>query len=162
MNLTVEQIPNHGSYLVTDGVDDKVYSSAFTLGKKFTVVGEWIFIKPEQVYNLAGIVKDPSFYLYNYQAGTNAYIRSPLGTLIQGEYAVKAIQSSNIVYLNNWNERELNTEQNQVDKGRPFIIGWNGTSFTRLAFKNAAIYGKELSKEDAIKAYIYLQTLKAK
>lgn len=162
MNLTVEQIPNHGSYLVTDGVDDKVYSSAFTLGKKFTVVGEWIFIKPEQLYNLAGIVKDPSFYLYNYQAGTNAYIRSPLGTLIQGEYAVKAIQSSNIVYLNNWNERKLNTEQNQVDKGRPFIIGWNGTSFTRLAFKNAAIYGKELSKEDAIKAYIYLQTLKAK
>lgn len=160
--FTLEQIPDHEGYLVTDGVDDKVYSSAFTLGKKFTVVGEWIFIKSEQLYTLAGIVKDPSFFLYNYQAGTNAYILSPSGTLIQGEYAIKAIRSSNIVYLNNWDERKLNTEQNAVDKGYPFYIGWNGTSFTRLAFKNAAIYGKELSKEDAIKAYIYLQTLKAK
>lgn len=160
--VTIEQIPDHEGYLVTDGIDDKVYSSAFTLGKKFTVVGEWIFIKPEQVYDLAGIVKDPSFFLYNYQAGTNAYILSPYGTLIRGEYAIKAIRSSNIVYLNNWDERKLNTEQNAVDKGYPFYIGWNGKSFTRLAFKNAAIYGKELSKEDAIKAYIYLQTLKAK
>lgn len=160
--VTVEQIPDHEGYLVTDGVDDKVYSSAFTLGKKFTVVGEWIFIKPEQAYTLAGIVKDPSFFLYNYQAGTNAYILSLSGTLIRGEYAIKAIRSSNIVYLNNWDERKLNTEQNTVDKGYPFYIGWNGTSFTRLAFKNAAIYGKELSKEDCIKAYIYLQTLKAK
>lgn len=160
--VTIEQIPDHEGYLVTDGIDDKVYSSAFTLGKKFTVVGEWIFIKPEQVYDLAGIVKGPSFFLYNYQAGTNAYILSPYGTLIRGEYAIKAIRSSNIVYLNNWDERKLNTEQNAVDKGYPFYIGWNGKSFTRLAFKNAAIYGKELSKEDAIKAYIYLQTLKAK
>lgn len=162
MNLTIEQIPDHEGYLVTDGVDDKVYSSAFTLGKKFTVVGEWIFIKPEQSFTLAGIVKDPSFFLYNYQAGTNAYILSPSGTLIRNEYAVKAIRSSNIVYLNNWDERKLNTEQNAVDRGYPFYIGWNGNAFTRLAFKNAAIYGKELSKEDTIKAYIYLQTLKAK
>lgn len=161
-NYTVDIVPDHEGYLVTDGVDDEVYSSAFTLGKKFTVVGEWIFIKPEQEYNLAGIVKDPSFFLYNYQAGTNVCILSPSGTLIRGEYAIKAIRSSNIVYLNNWDERKLNTEQNEVDKGYPFYIGWNGTSFTRLAFKNAAIYGKELSKEDCIKAYIYLQTLKAK
>ena len=161
-DITIEQIPDHEGYLVTDGIDDKVYSSAFTLGKKFTVVGEWIFTKSEQLYTLAGIVKDPSFFLYNYQAGTNAYILSPSGTLIRGEYAIKAIRSSNIVYLNNWDERKLNTEQNVVDKGYPFYIGWNGTSFTRLAFKNAAIYGKELSKEDCIKAYIYLQTLKAK
>lgn len=161
-NYTVDIVPDHEGYLVTDGVDDKVYSSAFTLGKKFTVVGEWIFIKAEQLYNLAGIVKDPSFFLYNYRAGTNVYILSPSGALIRGEYAIKAIRSSNIVYLNNWDERKLNTEQNLVDKGRPFYIGWNGTSFTRLAFKNIAIYGKELSKEDTIKAYIYLQTLKAK
>lgn len=161
-NYTVDIVPDHEGYLVTDGVDDKITSSDFTLGKKFTVVGEWIFIETEQLYNLAGIVKDPSFFLYNYRTGTNVYILSPSGTLIQGEYAIKAIRSSNIVYLNNWDERKLNTEQNLVDTGRPFYIGWNGTSFARLAFKNAAIYGKELSKEDMIKAYIYLQTLKAK
>lgn len=162
MNLTVEQIPNHEGYLVTDGVDDKIYSSAFTLGKKFTVVGEWIFIKPEQVSTLAGITKSASFILYNYKAGTNAYILSLQGTLINGEYAVKAVQSPNTVYLNNWNERKLNTKRNGKDEGKPLTMGWNINNFTRLAFKNAAIYGKELSKEDTIKAYIYLQTLKAK
>lgn len=34
---------------------------------------------------------------------------------------------------------------------------------TKMAFKNLAIYdGKNLSKDDCIKAYNYLQTLKAK
>ena len=160
--LSIEQIPDYEGYLVTDGVDDKVYSSAFTLGNKFTVVGEWIFIKPEQVYTLAGITKSASFILYNYEAGTNAYILSLRGTLINGEHAVKAVQSPNTVYLNNWNERKLNTEQNGKDEGKSLNIGWNTNIFTRLAFKNIAIYGKELSKEDTIKAYIYLQTLKAK
>lgn len=160
--VTVEQIPDHEGYLVTDGVDDKVYSSAFALNKKFTVVGEWIFIKPEQVYTLAGITKSASFILYNYEAGINAYILSLRGTLINGEHAVKAVQSPNTVYLNNWNERKLNTEQNGKDEGKSLNIGWNTNKFTRLAFKNIAIYGKELSKEDTIKAYIYLQTLKAK
>ena len=158
----VDIIPDHEGYLVTDGVDDKVYSPAFTLGKKFTVVGEWIFIKTEQVYTLAGIMKSSSFILYNYNAGTNAYILSLHGTLINREYAVKAVQSPNTVYLSNWNERKLNTEQNGKDEGKPLAIGWNTNNFTRLAFKNIAIYGKELSKEDTIKAYIYLQTLKAK
>ena len=160
--LSIEQIPDHEGYLVTDGVDDKVYSSAFTLGKKFTVVGEWIFIKTEQVYTLAGITKSASFILYNYNAGTNAYILSLRGTPINGEHAVKAVRSPNIVYKSNWDERKLNTEQNGKDEGKPLAIGWNTNQFTRMAFKNIAIYGKELSKEDAIKAYIYLQTLKAK
>lgn len=36
-------------------------------------------------------------------------------------------------------------------------------NFTKMAFKNLAIYdGKNLSKDDCIKAYNYLQTLKAK
>lgn len=36
-------------------------------------------------------------------------------------------------------------------------------NFTKMAFKNLAIYdGKNLSKDDCIKAYNYLQSLKAK
>ena len=35
-------------------------------------------------------------------------------------------------------------------------------NFTKIAFKNLGIYNRILSKEDCIKAYNYLQTLKAK
>ena len=38
----------------------------------------------------------------------------------------------------------------------------SGDRFDRIAFKNLAIYPRILSKDDCIKAYNYLQTLKAK
>lgn len=34
----------HAGYLVTDGVDDMITSSAFQMGKDFTIVGDWKFI----------------------------------------------------------------------------------------------------------------------
>lgn len=40
--------------------------------------------------------------------------------------------------------------------------GYSGNRYTKIAFKNLAIYPTVLSKEDCIKAYNYLQTLKAK
>lgn len=40
-DITIEQIPEYEGYLVTDGVDDKIASSAFKMGEDFTVVGEW-------------------------------------------------------------------------------------------------------------------------
>ena len=39
---------------------------------------------------------------------------------------------------------------------------YNGMQLCSIAFKNLAIYPTVLSKEDCIKAYNYLQTLKAK
>lgn len=39
-DITIEQIPEYEGYLVTDGVDDKIDSSAFKMGEDFTVVGE--------------------------------------------------------------------------------------------------------------------------
>lgn len=42
------------------------------------------------------------------------------------------------------------------------MIGNNGNHFTKIALKNLAIYNHILSKDDCIKAYDYLQTLKAK
>jgi hypothetical protein len=42
-------------------------------------------------------------------------------------------------------------------------IGYFIGDFTKMAFKNLGIYNNQLlSKEDCIKAYNYLQTLKAK
>lgn len=43
-NITIEQIPEYEGYLITDGVDDKIVSSVFRMGKDFTIVGEWKFI----------------------------------------------------------------------------------------------------------------------
>ena len=49
----------YAGYLVTDGVDDKAQSSSFTMGKDFTVVGEWMFIGNKQ--SGTGLVKVSSF-----------------------------------------------------------------------------------------------------
>ena len=38
-DITIEQIPEYEGYLITDGVDDKVESSPFTLNKDWTIVG---------------------------------------------------------------------------------------------------------------------------
>lgn len=43
-DITIEQIPEYEGYLITDGVDDKIVSSAFEMGKDFTIVGDWKFI----------------------------------------------------------------------------------------------------------------------
>lgn len=56
----------------------------------------------------------------------------------------------------------INKEQDIYNSTSPLSVGWNGNSYTKLAFKNLAIYPTVLSKEDCIKAYNYLQTLKAK
>lgn len=39
-DITIEQIPEYEGYLVTDGVDDKIVSSVFGMGKDFTIVGD--------------------------------------------------------------------------------------------------------------------------
>lgn len=43
-DITIEQIPEYEGYLVTDGVDDKIVSSVFGMGKDFTIVGDWKLI----------------------------------------------------------------------------------------------------------------------
>lgn len=45
--VTIEQIPEYEGYLVTDGVDDRVVSSSFTLNKDWTIVGNWKMLQPE-------------------------------------------------------------------------------------------------------------------
>lgn len=151
----------YAGYLVTDGVDDKIQSSAFTVGKDWTIVGEWEFLK-EGAIKIAGIAKFGSFRLYNYSltGRMNLYINSDLGTNVIGD-SIKAATSKGSVYLD-FNEVTEVTPGDAVDSGQNLFIGYNGNNFTKLAFKNLAIYPTVLSKEDCIKAYNYLQTLKAK
>ena len=161
MNLTVEQIPNHDGYLVTDGVDDKVHSFAFTLGKKFTVVGEWEFLN--NVNMTAGIVKPTSFFVYNAVTGTRLFLNSTTKVKNYPTKSLKAFCSDDRVYDSNWVEYLQREEQTIESSVGSLGIGINGNKYAQLALKNIAFFnGKYLSKEDCIKAYIYLQTLKAK
>lgn len=153
----------YAGYLVTDGVDDGIQSSNFSIGKDFTVVGEWEMLKNSDTYELAGINKYDSFILYNYSYNNriNVYIHSGQGTLINTD-SIKAFTSTGLIYIDNFNNVEEVIPRDKTDRGYTLFIGYNNNVFTKLAFKNLAIYSEVLSKDDCIKAYNYLQTLKAK
>lgn len=152
----------YAGYLVTDGVDDKITSSAFKMGKDFTVVGEWKFLK-EDVIKLAGFVKYDAFMFYNYSYYNriNVYIYSPQGVAFNNVDTIKAVTSEGQVYFDFNSIKEVKPGD-LADKGYVMNIGHNGSNHTKLALKNFAIYPTVLSKDDCIKAYNYLQTLKAK
>lgn len=150
----------YASYLVTDGVDDKIVSSVFGMGKDFTIVGDWKFIDNKK--SGTGLVKGSSFYIYNTMTGLDLYINS--GSVINRFDGIKSINaacSDGRVYDPNWDEILANTG-NVVGSGGTLEVSSSGGRFDRIAFKNFAIYPRILSKDDCIKAYNYLQTLKAK
>lgn len=160
-NITIEQIPEYEGYLVTDGVDDKITSSAFEMGKDFTVVGEWRFIIDER--KVAGLIKPPSFYLFNENNGLKLFINNTEKSSSLNTKSLKAICSDGRVYFDDWSEMLLSEEQPITSSSKDLSIGYNGTAYTQMAFKNLGIYNNQLlSKDDCIKAYNYLQTLKSK
>lgn len=160
-NITIEQIPEYEGYLVTDGVDDKITSSAFEMGKDFTVVGECRFIIDER--KVAGLIKPPSFYLFNENNGLKLFINNTEKSSSLNTKSLKAICSDGRVYFDDWSEMLLSEEQPITSSSKDLSIGYNSTIYTQMAFKNLGIYNDQLlSKDDCIKAYNYLQTLKAK
>lgn len=160
-NITIEQIPEYEGYLVTDGVDDKIVSSVFGMGKDFTIVGDWKFIIDEN--KGCGLVKVPKLFIYNSKTGLDIYINSnSIKNILSGIKGLNAVCSDGRVYDCNWNEISVKYD-NMVDINSSFLIASSGNIFTKTAFKNLGIYNNQLlSKEDCIKAYNYLQTLKAK
>lgn len=159
-DITIEQIPEYEGYLVTDGVDDKIVSSSFEMGKDFTIVGDWKFIDNKK--SGTGLVKASSFYIYNTMIGLDLYINSGSVTnSLDGIKSINAACSDGRAYDRNWNEILANTG-NVVGSGGTLEVSSSGGRFDRIAFKNLAIYPRILSKDDCIKAYNYLQTLKSK
>ena len=152
----------YAGYLVTDGVDDRVQDSSFKLNKDWTLVGEWVFLN--QKATNAGITKPFSFVVYNRTTGLSLFINSGTsGTTIENVKSIKAICSDGRIYLDDWSEMLINKDQNITSSTSVLSIGFNGTACTQIAFKNLGIHNDvTLSKEDCIKAYNYLQTLKAK
>lgn len=161
-DITIEQIPEYEGYLVTDGVDDRVQDSSFKLDKDWTLVGEWVLLN--QKATNAGITKPFSFIVYNRTTGLSLFINTGTsGITIENVKSIKAICSDGRIYLDDWSEMLISKDQNITSSTSVLSIGFNGTAYTQIAFKNLGIYNNQiLSKEDCIKAYNYLQTLKAK
>lgn len=158
-DITIEQIPEYEGYLVTDGVDDKITSSIFEMGNDWTVIGDWELINTGKNDN-AGIVKFDSIVIYNYNSML-INIKNGRNILIPDQNTVNAICSDGRIYSKDWKESIYNEETESTSKNF-LTIGYSGNAYTKIAFKNLAIYPTVLSREDCIKAYNYLQTLKAK
>lgn len=150
----------YAGYLITDGVDDKVVSSDFVMDKEFTIVGEWKLVSDEM--ESAGIVKPSSLFVFNKDNGLTIYINNTSKGQVLNTKSLKAICSDGRVYYDDWSEMLVSEEQPIASSNKYLMIGSNGNHFTKIALKNLAIYNHILSKDDCIKAYDYLQTLKAK
>lgn len=149
----------YAGYLVTDGVDDKIISSIFKMGNDWTVIGDWELINTGKNDD-AGIVKFDSIVIYNYNSML-INIKKGRNILIPDQNTVNAICSDGRIYSKDWKESIYNEETESTSKNF-LTIGYSGNAYTKIAFKNLAIYPTVLSREDCIKAYNYLQTLKAK
>lgn len=160
-DITIEQIPEYEGYLITDGVDDKVQSSGFTMNEDWTIVGDWELLSKVQIN--CGIVKAQNVYLYNTANGLLISINNPRSLQSFGTKSLHAICSDGRLYDRNWVEYEYTVDQNFEIVKSSLNIGFNLNNYTQIAFKNLGIYNNQiLSKDDCIKAYNYLQTLKSK
>jgi hypothetical protein len=156
-DITIEQIPEYEGYLITDGVDDKVQSYSFTMNEDWTIVGDWELLSNVQIN--CGIVKAQNVYLYNTANGLLISINNPRSLQSLGTKSLHAICSDGRLYDRNWVEYEYTVATVESSLN----IGFNLNNYTQIAFKNLGIYNNQiLSKDDCIKAYNYLQTLKAK
>lgn len=160
--VTIKLLPfEYEGYLVTDGVDDKINSSNFDLGKDWTIVGDWTMLS--NIPSNCGIIKASSLFLYNSIDSVTIYINNGGRPIKIQSKSINAICSDGRIYLNDWTEISKPGVQTELGSKANLKITSYGTTFTKMAFKNLAIYdGKILSKDGCIKAYNYLQTLKAK
>ena len=163
--ITIEQIPDYEGYLVTDGVDDIASSKNFVFEPDFTFIGEWKFIQKDNT--VAGINSSSHLYIQNkYNRGATVLINSSSEDKknITDYMTFKAITSKGKAYDENWNEVDLLYGDGYRGLHAGLNVGGQGGSdFCHMLFKNMALYmNKVLSKDECIKAYNYLQTLKAK
>lgn len=162
--VTIEQIPEYEGYLVTDGVDDIASSNTIIYEADFTFIGEWKFIQKDNT--VAGINSSSHLYIQNrYNRGATIMINSTFESKknITDYMTFKAITSKGKAYDENWNEVDLLYGDGNKGPSGVNIGGQGGTEFCHMIFKNMALYmNKVFTKDECIKAYNYLQTLKSK
>lgn len=164
VDVLVEQIPEYEGYLVTDGVDDIASSNTVVYEADFTFIGEWKFIQKDDT--VAGINSVSHLYIQNrYNRGATVMINSTFENKknITDYMTFKAITSKGKGYDENWNEVDLLYGDGNKGPSQVSIGGQGSSDFCHMIFKNMALYmNKVFSKDECIKAYNYLQTLKAK
>lgn len=158
-DITIEQIPEYEGYLVTDGVDDKAVSKQFKFGENFTVILDFKF--PVKKISYCGFDLSSKVRIQNLQDSGVYVVLKGNKTLIPSN-VVRAVTSEGKVYDENWNE--YNIVPGNISSNYTMVnLGFDGSNqFAESATKLAGIYSSTLSKDDCIKAYNYLQTLKAK
>lgn len=156
-SVIFELLPKYAGYLVTDGVDDSGRAVNVTTEKDFTLVGEWKLFSDTS--NNAGLSIHPQIHIFNRPESIQIMFRSAGKTL--PVKSLKAICSDGRCYDKDWNELHINVGNFTNNTGTLFV-GSNGGNYTKTAFKNLSLYNNQIfSKEDCIKAYNYLQTLKS-
>lgn len=158
-NITIEQIPEYEGYLVTDGVDDKAVSKQFKFGENFTVILDFKF--PVKKISYCGFDLSSKVRIQNLQ-GSGVYVVLKGNKTLIPSNVVRAVTSEGKVYDENWNE--YNIVPGNISSNYTMVnLGFDGSNqFAESATKLAGIYSSALSKDDCIKAYNYLQTLKSK
>lgn len=86
----------YAGYLVTDGVDDKVQSSSFTMNEDWMIVGDWELLSNVQIN--CGIVKAQNVYLYNTANGLLISINNPRSLQSFGTKSLHVICSDGRLY----------------------------------------------------------------
>lgn len=153
----------YAGYLVTDGVDDGVRSAKLIqFADKFTIVGDWKFMEDRK--DNAGLLKANQIYIYNATTGMRIYLKQGSKNYPFSCKKINALTSDGWVYDEKWDKYKVYPIGSDIDISSRLFLGFYGSSnFTKIALKNLGIYNDQLlSKEDCIKAYNYLQTLKAK
>lgn len=162
-DITIEQIPKYEGYLVTDRVDDKIVSTKILqFADKFTIVGDWMFMEDRD--DNAGLLKINQIYIYNALTGMRIYLKQGSKTYhFTFCKKINALTSDGWMYDEKWDKYRVYPIGSDIDIPNRLFLGFDISNFTKIAIKNLGIYDDQLlSKDDCIKAYNYLQTLKAK
>lgn len=159
VDVLVEQIPEYEGYLVTDGVDDEAVSKQFKFGENFTVILDFKF--PVKKISYCGFDLSSKVRIRNIQ-GSGVYVVLKGNKTLIPSNVVRAVTSEGKVYDENWNE--YNIVPGNISSNYTMVnLGFDGSNqFAESATKLAGIYSSILSKDECIKAYNYLQTLKSK
>lgn len=160
--VTIEQIPEYEGYLITDGVDDEIISAKLIqFADKFTIVGDWKFMEDRN--DNAGLLKANQIYIYNATTGMRIYLKQGSENYPFSCKKINALTSDGWVYDEKWDKYKVYPIGSDIDISSRLFLGFYSSNFTKIALKNLGIYNDQLlSKDDCIKAYNYLQTLKAK
>lgn len=162
VDVLVEQIPEYEGYLITDGVDDEIISAKpIQFADKFTIVGDWKFMEDRN--DNAGLLKANQIYIYNATTGMRIYLKQGSKNYPFSCKKINALTSDGWVYDEKWDKYKVYPIGSNIDISIRLFLGFYSSNFTKIALKNLGIYNDQLlSKDDCIKAYNYLQTLKAK